>query len=199
MYMTPMRQTYRGFTLLELLTVIAIIGILMSGALISIRGVGRAARFEGAARTIKDKIVLARTASITRGRRFAVHIRQTDVTRRWVVEIIDSVDNILDNDNDRLYEDSWFLPRQVESMQEYIIEFSPEGSITFASDNPIQLRDISEANDVWLVDIVLYRAPGTARVMDVTKETVATVPSPDDADEEDVIDMSLEEQFGLTD
>ena len=113
----------RGFTLLELLVVMTIIGILMATSFTSFVGVGRSNRFEGAARTLKNKILLTRTTAITKSRKFAIRITLTK-HKKWKLVIIDSIDNILDNDDDRIADKPYFF-KKVSLDEEQEIEFTP--------------------------------------------------------------------------
>lgn len=173
--MSVPRTQYKGFTLIELLTVITIIGLLMAGAVATFVNVGRATRFEGAARAIKNKIVYARTVAITRAHKLAIRITQTPNTKKWKLEIIDSIDNIFDNDNDRIVDKPYYLDKQIICDQEYEIEFSPEGSITYLTDNPIVIQDLSSKEDIWTIEIKVYPAAAQARVGDIIKPFVETV------------------------
>ena len=71
----------RGFTLLELLTVMAIIGILAAVAVFSVRKNRSRAAMEEYASNIAYCMKEARTRAVANGRRYAVQITKTSV--RW--------------------------------------------------------------------------------------------------------------------
>ncbi|MCX7848302.1 MAG: prepilin-type N-terminal cleavage/methylation domain-containing protein [bacterium] len=164
----PRQRQPGGFTLMELLTVVAIIGILMSVALLGMQGMGRKVRFEGAAKTLRDKVMLARSRSIATGRKMAVRIQQTPL-KKWKLVIVDSSDNIFDNDDDREYDRAYLFPKGVELEGEQEIEFSAEGGITYATSNPIVLTDVSERNEPWRLTLTIYKASGIVRIGELEK------------------------------
>ncbi len=157
-------KIFKGFTLLELLVVMTIIGMMMAIGFPLFGSVGKSSRFESAARNIKDRIVLARTKSITQARKFAVRATLTK-HKKWKIVIVDSVDNEFDNGNDRIVEDPLFLPRQVTLDEEMEIEFMPGvGGISYATSNPIVLSEASDKREIWKLPLTLYKAAGAARI-----------------------------------
>lgn len=157
-----------GFTLMELLTVVGIIGMLMSVALLGMQGMGRKVRFEGAAKTVRDKVMLTRSRSIATGRKMAVRIQQTPL-KKWKLTIIDSGDNIFDNDDDREFDRAYLFPKGVEFEGEQEIEFSAEGGITYATSNPIVMKDVSDKKEPWRLTLTIYKASGIVRIGDLEK------------------------------
>lgn len=131
-----------GFTLMELLIVVGIIGLLMTTALVGMQGLGRKVKFEGSAKTVRDKVMLTRSRSIASGRKMALRIQQTPL-KKWKLTIIDSVDNIFDNDDDRGMTGRMYF-RRGGGGRGTEIEFSAEGGITYATSNPIILTDVSD-------------------------------------------------------
>jgi len=191
------KKIKRGFTLLELLVVMTIIGILMATSFTSFVGVGKSNRFEGAARALKNKILLTRTTAITKSRKFAIRVTLTK-HKKWKLVIIDSVDNILDNDDDRIADKPYFLPKRVVLDAEQEIEFTPEGGISYSTSNPIILTDASNKREVWKLPIILYKAAGMAKIGELEKIDM----TPKDEEEKDGEeggddDDSLENQLGL--
>ena len=166
----PIRGRYapRGFTLLELLVVISIIGLLMTGALITVEGLGRKMRFESAAKTLRDKIMLARNSAIACSHKYALRITQTP-SHRWKLVIIDSRDNILDNGDDELVGDPYPFPKQIQFESEQEIEFGAEGGITFSTTNPIILLENSDKKEPWRLELVIYKASGIVRIKEIEK------------------------------
>ena len=108
---TAPNKRKRGFTLIELLVVMTIIGLLMATGLATMIGMGRRSRFEGAARALKNKIMLTRTSAITRSRKYAIRITLTK-NKKWKVVIIDSVDNTLDKDDDMIADKPYYFPKE---------------------------------------------------------------------------------------
>jgi len=191
------KKINRGFTLLELLVVMTIIGILMASSFASFVGVGRKNRFNGAARAIKNKILLTRTTAITKSRKFAVRITLTK-HKKWKVVIIDSVDNILDNDNDRIADKPYFLPKRVDLDEEQEIEFTPEGGISYSTSNPIMLTDSSSKTEVWKMPLILYGASGQARLGELEKIDMTKKDDEENKKDKKEGSDSLENQLGLS-
>ena len=153
-----------GFTLMELLVVMTIIGMMMAIGFPLFGSVGKSSRFESAARNIRDRIVLARTKSITQARKFSVRATLTK-HKKWKIIIVDSVDNEFDNGNDRIVEDPLYLPKQVVLDEELEIEFMPGiGGISYATSNPIVLTEASDKREIWKLPLTLYKAAGSARI-----------------------------------
>ncbi len=192
------KKIKRGFTLLELLVVMTIIGILMATSFTSFVGVGRSNRFEGAARALKNKILLTRTTAITKSRKFAIRITLTK-HKKWKLVIIDSIDNILDNDDDRIADKPYFFPKQVNLDAEQEIEFTPEGGISYSTSNPIVLTDSSNKREVWKLPIILYKAAGMAKIGDLEKIDMMKKDKEEKAGDETGDEGSLEDQLGLGD
>ena len=190
------KKIKRGFTLLELLVVMTIIGILMATSFTSFVGVGKSNRFEGAARALKNKILLTRTTAITKSRKFAIRVTLTK-HKKWKLVIIDSVDNILDNDDDRIADKPYFLPKRVVLDAEQEIEFTPEGGISYSTSNPIILTDASNKREVWKLPIVLYKAAGMAKIGELEKIDMTPKDEENEDGEEGGDDDSLENQLGL--
>jgi len=179
----------KGFTLLELLVVMTIIGMMMAIGFPLFKSVGKSSRFESAARNIKDRIVLARTKSITQARKFAVRATLTK-HKKWKIVIVDSVDNEFDNGNDKIVEDALLLPRQVTLEEEMEIEFMPGvGGISYATSNPIVLTEASDKREIWKLPLTLYKAAGAARIGELEK---ITPKKDDDEENDDIIDDDLE-------
>jgi len=189
------KKIKRGFTLLELLVVMTIIGILMATSFTSFVGVGRSNRFEGAARTLKNKILLTRTTAITKSRKYAIRITLTK-HKKWKLVIIDSVDNILDNDDDRIADKPYFF-KKVNLDEEQEIEFTPEGGISYSTSNPIILTDATSKREVWKIPIILYKAAGMAKIGDLQKIDMTKKADEEGGDSVDGEDDSLEDQLGL--
>ena len=185
----------RGFTLLELLVVMTIIGILMATSFTSFVGVGRSNRFEGAARTLKNKILLTRTTAITKSRKFAIRITLTK-HKKWKLVIIDSIDNILDNDDDRIADKPYFF-KKVSLDEEQEIEFTPEGGISYSTSNPIILTDSTNKREIWKLPIILYKAAGMAKIGDLEKIDMTKKDEGEEGENADDEDSSLEDQLGL--
>lgn len=157
-----------GFTLMELLIVVGIIGLLMTTALVGMQGLGRKVKFEGAAKTVRDKVMLTRSRSIASGRKMALRIQQTPL-KKWKLTIIDSVDNIFDNDDDREYDRAFVFPKGIELEGEQEIEFSAEGGITYATSNPIVLTDVTDKKEPWRLKLTIYKASGIVRISELEK------------------------------
>ena len=185
----------RGFTLLELLVVMTIIGILMATSFTSFIGMGRSNRFEGAARALKNKILLTRTTAITKSRKYAIRITLTK-HKKWKLVIIDSVDNILDNDDDRIADKPYFF-KKVSLDEEQEIEFTPEGGISYSTSNPIILTDSTNKREIWKLPIILYKAAGMAKIGDLQKIDMTKKDDEEEGDNVDGEDDSLENQLGL--
>ena len=164
------RKHQKGFTLLELLVVISIMAMIGAIGIFTFKAMGRKVRFEGAAKTIKDKLMLARTSAITKARRFAVRATLTENTREWKIVTVDSVDNIFGNDDDRMVDKKpYYMPKQVFLEEEQEIEFTPEGGISYATSNPITVTDKSEPRDIWKITLTLYKAAGMAKMSDIIR------------------------------
>lgn len=167
------RKNKAGFTLLELLIVIAIMGMMGAIGFVGFAGMGRQVKIEGAAKTIRDKLVLARTNAITKARKFSIRMVLTPNTKRWKIITIDSVDNIFGNDNDRVIDvKTTLLDKKIELEEEQEIEFTPEGGISYATLNPIFITDNSILNDIWQIKLTLYKAAGMARVSEIIKPRI---------------------------
>ncbi len=166
--MRTLRSMPRGFTLMELLIVVGIIGLLMTAALVGVQGIGRRVRFEGAAKTVRDKVMLTRSTSIARGRKLALRIQQTPA-KRWKLVIMDSVDNIFDNEDDREYDRAFLFPKGIELDAEQEIEFSAEGGITYATSNPMALTDMSDRKEPWRLKLTIYKASGIVKISELEK------------------------------
>ncbi len=183
-------KTLNGFTLLELLVVMTIIGMMMAIGFPLFKSVGKSSRFESAARNIKDRIVLARTKSITQARKFAVRATLTK-HKKWKIVIVDSVDNEFDNGNDRIVEDPMFLPKQVVLDEEMEIEFMPGiGGISYATSNPIVITEASDKREIWKIPLTLYKAAGAARIGELEKIFPDKKKSEEESDE--ILDDDLE-------
>jgi len=168
----PACRRAHGFTLIELLVVISIIGLLMTGALMTVEGLGRKMRFEGAAKTLRDKIMLTRNVAISQNHKLALRITETK-SKHWKLVIIDSNDGILDNGDDKMIGDPWSLPRQVTLEAEQELEFGAEGGITFTTSNPIVLHDDSDKKEPWRMLLTIYTASGMVRLGPIEKITPA--------------------------
>ncbi len=188
----------RGFTLLELLVVMTIIGILMATSFAAFVGVGRRAKFEGAARAIKDKVMLARTCAITKSRKFAVRATLTK-HKKWKIILVDSVDNIFDNEDDRMVDKAYYLPKQITLDEEQELEFTPEGGISYSTVNPIVVTDSSDKREIWKISLTLYKAAGMARMGAIEKIDMRKLEEEEEAGAEGGEEESLEDQLGLGD
>ena len=178
------RQHKKGFTLLELLVVISIMGMIGAIGFVSFQSMGRKVRLEGAAKTIKNKLNLARTSAITKARRFAVRATLTENTKEWKIVTVDSVDNIFGNDDDRMVDRKpYYLPKQLFLDEEQEIEFTPEGGISYSTSNPIVITDNSEPREVWKIKLTLYKAAGMAKMSDIIRITPEEV-SPEEGAED---------------
>lgn len=162
------RTGYSGFTLMELLVVIGIIGAISSIGVASFATVGRSMRIDSAANAIKDRIFFARTSAITQRRKFAIRMTITPTRKVWKLQTFDSgPDNVIDYENDLTIDTKpYYLDHRLKIKAEppIDIEFSPEGGITYASHNPIVIEDRTEATEIWEVPIQIYKAAGIARV-----------------------------------
>jgi len=172
--MKHVRKNYlRGFTLLELLIVISIMGMIAATGMFLFQSMGRKVQFEGAAKTLRDKIVLARTSAITKARRFKVLATETS-KKEWKIVTIDSVDNIFGNDDDEVIDRKpYYMPRNITLPEEQEIEFTPEGGISYSTSNPIVVTDKTDTREIWTMTLTLYKAAGMARVSDIIKTPVA--------------------------
>jgi len=195
--LTSHKNFLRAFTLLELLVVMSIMGIIMASSFVYFKGVGRSNRFIGAARTIKNKIILTRTSAITKSRKFAIRITLTKKLKKWKLVVIDSVDNILDNDDDRIADKPYFLPKKVTLDEEQELEFTPEGSISYSTSNPIVLTDSSNKREVWKLPVILYTGSGMAKIGDLQKIDTTKKKNEGDSSNTKSNDDSLESQLGL--
>ena len=157
----------RGFTLLELLVVMTIIGILMASAFVVFKNAGKSKRLESAALIIRNKILLARTSAITKSRKFEIKITPTE-HKKWKLVVIDSIDNILDNDNDRISDKPYFIKKiTLNGKQEIII--TPEGDFSRFTSNPIILTDANNKNEIWELPVILYKTTGKVKIGDLVK------------------------------
>ncbi len=162
----------RAFTLLELLVVMTIIGILMTSAFVIFKNTGKSKRLESAALIIKNKILFARTSAITKSRKFVIKIAPTE-HKKWKLVIIDSVDNILDNDNDRISDKPYFIKKvSLDGKQEIII--TPEGDFSRFTSNPIILTDANSKDEIWKLPVILYKTTGKVKVGDLVKDDEKT-------------------------
>ena len=191
------KKIVRAFTLLELLVVMSIMGIIMASSFVYFKGVGRSNRFLGAAKTIKNKIILTRTSAITQSRKFAIRIFQTKKLKKWKLVVIDSVDNILDNEDDKIADKPYFLPKKVTLDEEQELEFTPEGSISYSTSNPIVLTDSSNKREVWKLPVILYTGSGMAKIDDLQKIDTTKKNVEEGADNAESKNDSLESQLGL--
>lgn len=153
---------------MELLIVVGIIGILMTAALWGMQGLGRKVRFEGAAKTVRDKVMLTRSRSIASGRKMALRIQQTPL-KRWKLVIMDSMDNIFDNEDDREFDKAFMFPKGVVLEAEQEIEFSAEGGITYATSNPMILTDVTDKKEPWRLTLTIYKASGIVKIGELEK------------------------------
>lgn len=177
---------YSGFTLMELLVVIGIIGAISSIGVVSFAAVGRNMRIESAANSIKDRIYYARTSAITQRRKFAIRMTVTPTRKVWKLETFDSgPDNVIDFENDsKIDSRPYYVDHRLKIKAEppIEIEFSPEGGILYASHNPIVLVDETEPQEIWEMPIQLYKAAGIARVRPLERifpeETKTAVAAP---------------------
>jgi len=157
---------------MELLIVVGIIGILMTAALWGMQGLGRKVKFEGAAKTVRDKVMLARSRSIASGRKMALRIQQTPL-KKWKLTIIDSMDNIFDNEDDREYDKAFVFPKGIGPEAEQEIEFSAEGGITYATANPMILTDVTDKKEPWRLTLTIYKASGIVKIGELEKVKAA--------------------------
>lgn len=80
-----------GFTLLELITVLAIMIIIMASAVVSIVGIRRGAEMRGGVSAVRATIAAARQAAVTRRERVTVHFelnnsQRSDSRAFWVTD-----------------------------------------------------------------------------------------------------------------
>ena len=171
--MNENRPRYSGFTLMELLVVIGIIGAISSIGVVSFAAVGRNMRIESAANAIKDRIFYARTSAITQRRKFAIRMTVTPTRKVWKLQTFDSgSDNVIDYENDLTVDTRpYYLDHRLNIKAEppIEIEFSPEGGITYASHNPIVIEDKTEPQEIWEMPIQIYKAAGIARVKPINR------------------------------
>lgn len=161
------KKQLKAFTLLELLVVMTIIGVLMASSYAIFKNTGRSSKLDGAARTLKSKILLARTSAITKSRIFAVKITLTK-NNKWKVVIIDSVDNILDNDDDKIAAKPYII-KNITFDGEQELKITPEGGISYATSNPIVLTDAADKRDVWKLPVILYKKTGMVKIGELEK------------------------------
>jgi len=159
-----------GFTLLELLVVMAIIGVLIASSFVVFKNIGKHRHLESTARTFKNKVLLARTSAITRSRMHSVKITPTE-HKRWKLVIIDSVDNILGNSNDKIADKPYFI-KKINFEAEQEIKINQEGEISYFTSNPIMLMDSSNKKEIWKLPVIVYKTTGKVKAGDFIKVNV---------------------------
>ena len=80
-----MNTSRQGFTLLELLVVMAIMGILMGAAVASFYGMGQGARMQGAVRNVQSTLTLARQRAVLKSQPLDVVFDETDGVQSYFV------------------------------------------------------------------------------------------------------------------
>jgi len=145
---------------------------------------------------MKNKILLTRTSAITKSRKFAIRITLTK-HKKWKVVIIDSIDNVLDNEDDRIADKPYYLPKRVNIDEEQEIEFTPEGGISYSTSNPIILTDSSNQREIWKLPLILYKAAGMAKIGELEKIDMTKKDEDEKEGDESGDDDSLAGQLGL--
>ena len=175
-----------GFTLMELMVVIFIIGILSTTAFVGFGGMSRKIKIEAAANAIKDKAQFARVRAISTSRKHAVVVKPVKVRSnnadgfiyRWKLETIDSVDNVFENGNDRSIDAKpFYFERDFEindTTNAVRIEFGQSGGVGYLSVNPIFVIDKSNLQEIWQIKLQVYRGSGIIKMFPIEKLTVET-------------------------
>jgi prepilin-type N-terminal cleavage/methylation domain-containing protein len=118
-------STKGGFTLLELLAVMAIMAVIMGSAVVSFYGMGKGSRLRGATNTVRSAMSLARQQAILKGQTLEVQFFTTNNVSGYQVSGY-RVWNVVED-----YElgQTAYLPRGVTlSPANKTIEFLPTGS-----------------------------------------------------------------------
>lgn len=163
----------KGFTLLELLVVIGIMLMIGAAGGIYMVNSGRSNRFKGAARAVRDKLILAQTSARVKGRSVAVQATQTENTREWKIVTVDTVHGVFGNDDDRQIDKKpYYLPKTVSLDDKQEIVFAVDGSVSQAPSNTIVLTDTTESKEPWKITLSLYKAGGSVKMSEIIKSNL---------------------------
>ena len=163
---------------MELMVVIVIIGILSTTAFVGFSGMSRKLKLEAAATMIRDKAQYARTKTISTSRKHAVVIKKVKIRNSasaegfiymWKLETIDSVDNVFDNDNDRIIDiKPYYFDLGIELNDSVRMEFNQSGGVSYVNINPIILSDKTETV-TWQIKLMVYRGSGIIKMFPIEK------------------------------
>jgi prepilin-type N-terminal cleavage/methylation domain-containing protein len=148
----------QGFTLLELLTVMAIMALVMGMTMASFRGLGRGARLRGAVNTVRSSLSMARQQAVMKGQTVELRFFETDGIygyRVWnVVEDYELGERI-------------HMPRGIRLLPaDTVIRLLPSGGAS-AGDDPHTLLTLEETGRAAAIEIKVFHATGLVSIHDM--------------------------------
>ncbi len=145
-----------GFTLLELLTVIAIMAVMMGATTAAYFGLGRGARLRGAVSTLRAAVGLARQQAILQGQTLELRF-SGNATDGYSYQVI----NVTATPNHQVGS-TGYLPRGINmSAVPSPIEFHPAGSSQVAGTTSFSL---TESGGAGSAAVTIYHLTGLMKV-----------------------------------
>ena len=152
----------RGFTLLELLTVIAIMAVMMGATTAAYFGLGRGARLRGAVSTLRSSLSLTRQQAILKGQTLTLEFREVSSgsdTYQYEVWYYSDTDSTEDHQVGQ----TGYLPRGISlSPVPRDLEFYPTGGAGADAPVLLTLAEIGAAGTT--VTLTVYPLTGLMKV-----------------------------------
>ena len=154
--MTRSRRS-RGFTLLELLTVMAIMGIIMASGAAAFFGLGKGSRMRGAVNNLRSAIALARQQAVLKGQPLILRFEHATVSDQDYYFVTNAVEGYAVGEKR-------FVPNGVEIESPGVpfeITFEPRGGTAGGASPTIRIQD-QAGTERW--ELTIYGLTGLVRV-----------------------------------